>query len=764
MFAKVENEASYLKRDNYSAWLVRETDYKGIPDLLKWAVLAPSSHNTQPWQFSVDGNSIVVSPDLKRRLEVSDSANRQLYISLGAAVANLKVAAHYFGWEIAEVIEEHDGVVTKKIGLQPDYKRTPEDETLFKAITERVSNRRSHQSRAIPQEMHEAVNRFTDDLNLQVEIVEDKERLAKVGELTGEGEQESFSDINFRAELEKWVRPSTTENYDGMPISSLVSPSGIMPNFFIEKGFWAVVKSGIGSGEAARITKKLISQQTAAVGMISASDNPESWMKAGELFEKIALKATSLGLSISVLAVLIETGEFHKDLQEVVGLKERPQMMFRLGYPSAEAPLSPRWRAEKLTERDSLVGDVEVADDVQKPRIFALQKGVYQLEDLVKELEQEELKRRFSPRVARAIWEIFHRIPGLRNKVPIISVTDDYTRVWTSELFMNRNPQIDFRTEEGQQALEENCKSRDNNYEGVWAYYPWKNSLIHIPEEDEFYELMYSRNFPTIEKEVQENLRNLKVGICGMSVGRDIAFALMMLGITKLSVADFDPIAPSNLNRMGAVSIFEVGENKTKSFTRSAYEFNPFTQLKLYPQGLNSGNLREFVTNVDLVIDEMDAFPFKNLIRDITKEQGKYALMATDYAFTPVIDVEGPNDPKFGGRASESIIAGLMKGPRDKFEATRMVVEVVGSENTPTQVLRNFNNVAEKKQNYWSQTGPTCYVAAGQLAYYVYEIARGNADKLEKSKRLHLEQPDLFDPRDEQRVREEFIKLFNYPV
>lgn len=764
MFAKVEKEASYLNRDNYSAWLVRETDYKGIPDLLKWAVLAPSSHNTQPWRFSVDGNSIVVSPDFERRLQVSDTANRELYLSLGAAIGNLKVAAHYFGWETAEVIDEQEGVISKKIELQRGYKRTLEDEELFRAITKRVSNRRSHQNKVVPQKMQEAVQRFASDSGIQIELVEDSRQKSKIGELTGQGEEEAFSNINFRSELEKWVRPSSTKDRDGMPISGLVSPYGRLPNFFVEKGFWAVVKSGIGAGEAASITKKLISQQTAGVGVISAPDDPQSWMRAGELFEKIALKATSLGLSTSVLAVLIETGEFHKELQATINSKERPQMMFRLGYPSAEATLSPRWRAEKLTERDSLVGDVEVADDVQKPRIFALQKGVYQLGDLVKELEQEELKRRFSPRVARAIWEIRNRLPGFRNRIPIISVTDDYAKVWTSELFINRNPQIDFRTEEGQRALEDDSQKRDNPYEGIWAYYPWKRSLIHIPEEEEFYELMYSRNFPTIEKEVQERLRNLKVGICGLSVGRDIAFALMMLGITKLSVADFDPIAPSNLNRMGAVSIFEVGENKTESFARSTYEFNPFAQLKLYPQGLNSGNLREFVTNVDLVIDEMDAFPFKNLIRDITKEQGKYALMATDYAFTPVIDVEGPNDPKFGGRASESIIAGLMKGPRDKFEATRMVVEVVGSENTPMQVLRNFNNVAEKKQNYWSQTGPTCYVAAGQLAYYVYEIARGNADKLEKSKRLHLEQPDLFDPRDEQRVREEFIKLFNYPV
>lgn len=754
-------ESRYLNQENYRAWQVEESDYRGIADLRKWAVLAPSSHNTQPWRFTVDGNSIVISPDLKRRLTASDSTNRELYISLGAATANLQIAARYFGWKTAEVVEEREGVASIRIELQAGYKRTPEDIALFKTITKRLSNRRSHQKKVIPQEMRDAITYLTEDSSVQIELVEDGERKSQIGELTGEGEERVFSEINFRNELEKWVRPSSTKDNDGMPISGLVSPSGMLPNFFIEKGFWAVVRSGIGSGEAAEITKKLISQQTAAVGIISAPDDPESWMKTGEVFEKIALKATSLGLSVSVLAVLIETGEFHKELQSVANLKDRPQMMFRLGYASAEAPLSPRWRVEDLAKRDDLTANVAV-DQVQKPEIFKLQKGVYQLDNLMMQLERKKLDQMQHPLVARILSEVYNRFPGLRKRVPIISVADDYGKVWASELFMNRNPQIDFRTEEGQKALGDYSQRENNSYNGVWTYYPWRKSVIHIPEENEFYELMYSRNFPTIEKEVQEKLRDLRVGICGLSVGRDIAFGLMMLGVTDLTLADFDPISPSNLNRMGAVSIFEVGENKVESFARSAYEFNPFAKLKLYPKGINSGNLEEFVTNVDLVIDVMDAFPFKNLIRDAAKRQRKYVLMATDLAFAPIFDIEGPNDPKFGGRASDEVITGLTRGPRDKFEATRMVVDVVGLENTPTQVLQNFINVGEKRQNYWSQIGPTCYTAAGQLAYIVYEIVRGNAENLTRFKKLYLEQPNLSDSARDQKIRDEFIRIFDY--
>jgi hypothetical protein len=42
----------------------------------------------------------------------------------------------------------------------------------------------------------------------------------------------------------------------------------------------------------------------------------------------------------------------------------------------------------------------------------------------------------------------------------------------------------------------------------------------------------------------------------------------------------------------------------------------------------------------------------------------------------------------------------------------------------------------------------------------VYEIARGNADRLATFKQLHLEQPDLFDAKAAERARLEFLGGF----
>ena len=61
--------------------------------LAAYATLAPSPHNTQPWQFRVAGRSLTIGPDPSRALAVADPRRRALAISLGCSAASVLVAA-----------------------------------------------------------------------------------------------------------------------------------------------------------------------------------------------------------------------------------------------------------------------------------------------------------------------------------------------------------------------------------------------------------------------------------------------------------------------------------------------------------------------------------------------------------------------------------------------------------------------------------------------------------------------------------------------
>jgi hypothetical protein len=68
-----------------------------LRDLVRQATLAASSHNTQPWKFSVAERSITILPDLTRRTPVVDPDDHHLFVSLGCATENLVHAAQASG-------------------------------------------------------------------------------------------------------------------------------------------------------------------------------------------------------------------------------------------------------------------------------------------------------------------------------------------------------------------------------------------------------------------------------------------------------------------------------------------------------------------------------------------------------------------------------------------------------------------------------------------------------------------------------------------
>src|SRR5437764_660407 len=87
----------------YNAWNIpfkNKSTFKKteelLKELIKYGLLAPSSHNTQPWKFKIAKDSITIFADRSRALAYSDRSYRELYISLGAALGNILVAASHY--------------------------------------------------------------------------------------------------------------------------------------------------------------------------------------------------------------------------------------------------------------------------------------------------------------------------------------------------------------------------------------------------------------------------------------------------------------------------------------------------------------------------------------------------------------------------------------------------------------------------------------------------------------------------------------------
>src|SRR5450432_2654524 len=74
------------------------------------AVMAPSSHNTQPWRFRIINSTLEILADPSRHLHVIDAERRQLVQSCGCALFNARVAVRAMGFadEVTAVLTDRD--------------------------------------------------------------------------------------------------------------------------------------------------------------------------------------------------------------------------------------------------------------------------------------------------------------------------------------------------------------------------------------------------------------------------------------------------------------------------------------------------------------------------------------------------------------------------------------------------------------------------------------------------------------------------------
>src|SRR5688500_6555381 len=126
---------------------VREPDPFIQPEhvdlLLHAAGLAPSLHNSQPWQFAVGTSHVEVYADASQQLRNSDPTGRSLLISCGAAVFNLRVAAAHLGLRPRTRLMPDPGDPTLVATIEIDKRQRVADlGRLYEALLARRTNRR----------------------------------------------------------------------------------------------------------------------------------------------------------------------------------------------------------------------------------------------------------------------------------------------------------------------------------------------------------------------------------------------------------------------------------------------------------------------------------------------------------------------------------------------------------------------------------------------------------------------------------------------
>lgn len=125
-------------------------DNSTLDRLIGSAILAPSSHNSQPWVFEVQDDRIRLHADRTRALAMNDPDDRELVMSCGCALQNLRVAAakEGFGTTVDPLPDRHDEDVLAEMVFSGDADVALA--RLAEAIPERRTYRQPLAEREIP--------------------------------------------------------------------------------------------------------------------------------------------------------------------------------------------------------------------------------------------------------------------------------------------------------------------------------------------------------------------------------------------------------------------------------------------------------------------------------------------------------------------------------------------------------------------------------------------------------------------------------------
>ncbi len=198
------------------------------------------------------------------------------------------------------------------------------------------------------------------------------------------------------------------------------------------------------------------------------------------------------------------------------------------------------------------------------------------------------------------------------------------------ELIKLRHPKEKFSDQQIEMMIIEHLGNCSREKYGVWVYYAWNNTLVHILDKDEFYEVKTNRNQHKITREESEFLSKQIVGVVGLSVGRTISVTMTMEhSYGEIRIADFDVLELSNYNRIRA-GLPDLGVKKTVSLAREIAQIDPFVKVTCFHDGLTEDNIDTFFTGngkLNALVDECDGLDIKILLREKAKALGIPVIM-----------------------------------------------------------------------------------------------------------------------------------------
>ncbi len=323
-------------------------------------ILASNPHNSQPWLFRITASTIDLFAVPERQIGVIDPFRREMYIGLGCAIENMRLAAaaEAFKADIRLLPDPTTESYAASISLAES---SPATSPLYEAIPQRHTNRAAYDTtRAVAEEIFSGIDSLVTESTVRLFWFKDEAARAKFGEIAISATEALIADEQQSLDSHKWWRQDwdqVQESADGITLDaqglgSFISNTGkFLPDLSRQSNDESFIKN----------MRDIMVPTAAAFGILAVPNGMDftQRLQCGQIWQSIHLWATTQGLAMQPLNQMCERADrerqlgiepvFGKSIADLISDDQWQAIMpFRLGYPTVEALLSPRRGLDKV--------------------------------------------------------------------------------------------------------------------------------------------------------------------------------------------------------------------------------------------------------------------------------------------------------------------------------------------------------------------------------------------------------------------------------
>src|SRR5262249_33217538 len=153
--------------------------------------------NSQPWKFKIGEDTIEIHADVSRALGAADPRNRELTISCGAVISNLRVALSRGGyaWLLDCLPAQSNPALLARLAVRRPGRSRRETDLLYEAIANRFTVTGRLRNRPVPSALLSSLATIAAEEHAWLEFI------------VGDWEREQAAEILARGERAFWKEP-----------------------------------------------------------------------------------------------------------------------------------------------------------------------------------------------------------------------------------------------------------------------------------------------------------------------------------------------------------------------------------------------------------------------------------------------------------------------------------------------------------------------------------------------------------------------------